>query len=104
MADMSTHTQHDDPSAAVRENVTVEGALALGDRLRDAENLWRYFCRRDEMNAEIHLLNGEPNVRYSPITIASERVASYLARLYYGRDVDYRTATVETGEAIGIIW
>lgn len=77
-----------------------EMALSLPERLQDAEQLWRYFCRRDEMNAEIHLQDGpEASVRYSPITIAAERVCGWLARLYYGETVDYRTSLVETGKA-----
>ena len=83
----------------VRQNVTGGAAEALGDRLLDAEIMWRYFCRRDEMNAEVHN-SGAPaaNVRYSPITIAAERVVGWLAKLYYGEDVDYHTAMVATGE------
>lgn len=77
----------------VRENINQEDAGALYGRLLDAEQIWRFFCRRDEMNAEVHLADGETaNVRYSPITIAAERVAGWLSKLYYGEVVDYRTA------------
>ncbi len=75
-----------------------EMEAALPDRFVDALNLMRYFHRRDEMNAEVHydpdrrqpgkgldLVDdfpiAETNVRYSPITIAAERVASYMASL-----------------------
>lgn len=84
---------------AMTQNIEGEVPAALADRLLDAEQLWRFFCRRDEMNAEVHLEGEHRNVRYSPITIAAERVAGYLARLYYGQDVDYRTAMVESGGA-----
>jgi hypothetical protein len=77
----------------VRDNIDTDNAVALIDRLNDAEQIWRYFCRRDEMNAEIHLDgDGSPNVRYSPITIAAERVVGWLSGLYYGEQVNYRTA------------
>lgn len=78
---------------SMRENVSPLTASALAIRLRDAEQMWRYFCRRDEMNAEIHLGDSPTaSVRYSPITIAAERVVGYLALLYYGRELDYMTA------------
>lgn len=111
MADLSTllhprrglaESEVDAVVAGLRANVTAEAAVALGDRLRDAEQFWRFFVKRDEMNAEVHLLEGAagPNVRWSPITIASERAAGYLARLYYGRAVEYRTALPDAG-AVG---
>jgi hypothetical protein len=79
----------------LRMNVSPEAAVSLRDRILDAESVWRYFCRRDEMNAEIHNEGVGPSVRYSPITIAAERLAGWLSRLYYGRSVDYRTATLD---------
>lgn len=92
MADLSK-LAHPDFMESMRENIDQETARALRDRLLDAEQMWRYFARRDEMNAEIHLADGEQaNVRYSPITIAAERVAGYLSKLYYGEPVSYRTA------------
>jgi hypothetical protein len=62
-----------------------EHEYALEDRVRDAEILLRYFMRRDEMNAEIHNMAGspEPDVRYSPITIAAERVVGWLWQELY---------------------
>lgn len=101
MSDMSKLLYPDQPNLAdaMRENVTLELAGALTSRLLDAEQIWRYFSRRDEMNAEIHLEGDRPmaNVRYSPITIAAERVVGYLARLYYGRGVEYRYTDVLAG-------
>ena len=42
----------------------------------DAEQILTYFIDRDKMNALIHLDSHErgANVRYSPITLAAERV------------------------------
>lgn len=81
------------PADYMRENISIETANALSDRILDVEQIWRYFCRRDEMNAEVHLVDGKhAKVRYSPITIAAERLAGYLTQLYYGEPVDYRTA------------
>lgn len=97
MADMSKlyHPEQGNPAEYLRDNVTAESAASLQDRLLDAEQMWRYFCRRDEMNAEVHADGVAAKVRYSPITIAAERVAGWLSQLYYGRVVEYRTATLD---------
>jgi len=73
--------------------------LALPDRIADAENLWRFFCRRDEMNAEVHRPEDieATNVRYSPITIAAERVVEYLHRI--DGKADFAHSDVHTGGA-----
>jgi hypothetical protein len=87
------YPQQGNAAQYMRDNISLEDALALKDRLLDAEQVWRYFVKRDEMNAEVHLADGEfANVRFSPITIASERLAGYLSKLYYGEVVNYRTA------------
>jgi hypothetical protein len=100
MADLSTQLVQTAPRvvdthelmAGFQSNAKLDSVLVLGFRLRDAEQLWRYFCRRDEMNAEIHLEDGvTARVRYSPITIAAERLCGWLAQLYYGEPVDYMT-------------
>jgi len=49
-------------------------------RVDDAEIMLRYFMKRDEMNAETHN-EGHGNgatVRYSPITMAADRVVNWL--------------------------
>jgi hypothetical protein len=59
---------------------------AAADRAYDAEQIFRYFVKRDSMNAEVHLDDHERglNVRYSPITIAAERVLGWLWVEAYG--------------------
>lgn len=67
------------------DEVVIVGSESLSDRVNDAEMMLRYFRRRDEMNAEVHNDGSReyPNVRYSPITVAAERVVGWLyAQLY----------------------
>lgn len=51
-----------------------------------AEQQLRYFMRRDEMNAEVHLNTPvdlrlrDNRVRYSPITYAAQMLVSYLSK------------------------
>lgn len=58
-----------------------ETRVSLTDRIDDAAGIFRYFVLRDKTNAELHRKEGNPNVRFSPITIASERVFGWLQRL-----------------------
>lgn len=59
---------------------------AAADRAYDAEQVFRYFVKRDSMNAEVHLEDHEKglSIRYSPITIAAERILGWLWREAYG--------------------
>lgn len=50
--------------------------------VNDAEIVYRFFLRRDEMNAEVHS-TGFTRVRYSPITLAAERVLNSLYQERY---------------------
>jgi hypothetical protein len=53
-----------------------------------AEQQLRFFMKRDEMNAEVHLntpidLTRGANVRYSPITYAAQMLVSFLWQQLY---------------------
>lgn len=53
-----------------------------------AEQSLRFFMKRDEMNAEVHLntpndLTKGANVRYSPITYAAQMVVQFLWQQLY---------------------
>lgn len=58
-----------------------EMQLSIISRLQDSLQLLRYFRLRDEMNAEVHNEDGITKVRYSPVTIAAERVFGWLENL-----------------------
>lgn len=55
----------------------------------DSEQILRYFVHRDMMNANVHLDNHERgvNVRFSPITLAAERVIAAIYNEFYDPDV-----------------
>jgi hypothetical protein len=65
-----------------------ETQISLADIAYDAEQILRYFVKRDSMNAELHLEDHEKglNVRLSPITVAAERVLGALWKEAWGDD------------------
>lgn len=68
--------------------IKKEPQTSTVDRAYDAEQILRYFVKRDAMNAEVHLEDHVRglNVRFSPITIAAERVFGFLWREAYGEE------------------
>lgn len=58
--------------------------MALKRAVSEQEQVVRFFMRRDEMNAEVHLVDGDTaSVRYSPITINANRTLKCLWDLLY---------------------
>jgi hypothetical protein len=73
-------------------------------RVDDAEIMLRYFMKRDEMNAETHN-EGHGNgatVRYSPITIAANRVLNWLySDLYEDVPISFLYYPISGGNDLG---